>query len=168
MHNWLMFDLDQHNQLFFSAARPLGLSCFHNMGYKGIIVVELMVLLTILDKTLAAAINTDEHVPAAENMPPQSLIDAYSPLGAIEAQKPRLSRSPSNQIRFGRSQSFVRFGRSNAANDNYASRINSQLGEKFLRLAQHSNVDNVYPNDENIRIETRGHEDNGFIRFGRR
>lgn len=141
---------------------------FNNMGYKGIIIVELMVLVTILDKTLAAAINTDEHMPATENMPQQSLVDSYTSLGSIDLQKPRISRSPSNQIRFGRSQSFVRFGRSNAMNDNYPSRMNSQFNEKLLHLAQHSNGDTMYPNDDNIRIETRGHDDNGFIRFGRR
>lgn len=139
------------------------------MGYKCIVFVELMVLVTFLDKTLAAAINTDEHMPANDlTIPQQSLIDSYTALDNIEMQKPRISRSPSNQIRFGRSQSFVRFGRSNAMNDNYPNRINSQLNEKFLHLAaQHNNADNIYPNDD-IRIETRGHDDNGFIRFGRR
>lgn len=133
------------------------------MGYKSI-VVEIIILAAIFDATLAT-INTQEQAPANENVPQSP--DTYSTLQGVDTQKPRFSRSPSNQIRFGRSQSFVRFGRSNAINDENSNQIKGQLNEKLFRLA-HSNGENLYSNDENIRVETRGHEDNGFIRFGRR
>lgn len=135
------------------------------MGYKCIL-VEIMILATILDTTLAA-INAQERTPSNENVMQSSAPDTYTTLEGVDTQKPRFSRSPSNQIRFGRSQSFVRFGRSSALNDNNSNQLNGQFNEKLFRVA-HSNGENPYSNDANIRVEARGHDDNGFIRFGRR
>lgn len=126
-----------------------------------------MILMTFLCETLAV-FNTQEHAPSNENLPDISAPDLYAIHQSVDSPKTRHSRSsPSNQIRFGRSQSFVRFGRSNGMTDDYPNRVNSQFNDKFVHLAPNYS-DNMYPNDENIRVETRGLEDNGFIRFGRR
>lgn len=121
---------------------------------KSIFIFELMLLCTVLGRTLAK-IGTQER--SMNSLGPNRLSqygNGGSGGGDVKMQNQpqiRFSRSPANQIRFGRSQPFVRFGRDGEQT--------SQSTDKFIRFARNGL-------DDNIRTRQQGQESK-FIRFGR-
>lgn len=153
------------------------------MGYKNNTIFELVLFSVILGGAFAV-IDTQERLPTNDNQPSslnnlgsvssvssvssklsESTVPGKSPRYIIRFahNKPssmiRFSRSPPSQIRFGRSQPFVRFGRGGDLSDDYVNRGKALYTDKYIR--------DYYSPDDNIQVGPRSSGDSGFIRFGR-
>lgn len=160
------------------------------MGYKNITMFELVVLMSVLLGGAVAVVETQDQLQTSGSQPLNNLGSMSSVTSKLSesavpgknsryiirfARTPssmiRFSRSPSSQtaIRFGRSQPFVRFGRSGNLGDDYGNRPNSRntASEKYIRFSRSGNEDYYSPDDSPIQVAPRSGGDSGFIRFGR-
>lgn len=123
---------------------------FIKMGNKSLSIFQLMLFCAVLGRTFAKIGTTaDRTMNSVGGTKLNSNAGGEIKLQNIPPQI-RFSRSPASQIRFGRSQPFVRFGR----DGEQAASI-----DKYIRFARNGL-------DDNIRTRQQGQESK-FIRFGR-